>query len=116
MKQFSWAPLGALALAIAAITPAQAQQAAQKSVAISAIVEHPALDAVRDGVQAALKEAGVKSRVLLQVHDELILEVTTAEKEQVGAMVQKAMMEAFKLDVPLLAAVTFGKNWAEAAE
>ena len=67
-------------------------------------------------VDAALKEAGVKSRVLLQVHDELILEVTTAEKEQVGAMVQKAMMEAFKLDVPLLAAVTFGKNWAEAAE
>ena len=67
-------------------------------------------------VDAALKAAGVKSRVLLQVHDELILEVTTAEKEQVGALVQKAMMEAFKLDVPLLAAVTFGKNWAEAAE
>ena len=61
MKQFSWAPLGALALAIAAITPAQAQQAAQKSVAITAIVEHPALDAVRDGVQAALKEAGIES-------------------------------------------------------
>jgi DNA polymerase-1 len=67
-------------------------------------------------VDAALKAAGVKSRVLLQVHDELILEVTAAEKEQVGALVQKAMMEAFKLDVPLLAAVTFGRNWAEAAE
>ena len=58
MKQLSWAPLGALALAIAAITPVQAQQAAQtkqKSVAVTAIVEHPALDAVRDGVQAAAR-------------------------------------------------------------
>ena len=55
MKQMSWAPLGALALALAAITPVHAQQ---KSVAVTAIVEHPALDAVRDGVQAALKEAG----------------------------------------------------------
>ena len=58
MKQMSWAPLGALALALAAIAPVHAQQ---KSVAVTAIVEHPALDAVRDGVQAALKEAGFES-------------------------------------------------------
>ena len=56
MKQIAWAPLSALALAIAAIAPAQA--ADQKSVAVTAIVEHPALDAVRDGVQAALKAEG----------------------------------------------------------
>ena len=49
-------PLGAVALAIAAIAPAQA--ADQKSVAVTAIVEHPALDAVRDGVKAALKTEG----------------------------------------------------------
>ena len=59
MKQLTWAPLGALALAIAAIAPAQA--ADQKSVAVTAIVEHPALDAVRDGVQAALKAEGFES-------------------------------------------------------
>ena len=47
----SWAPLGAIALAIASMTSAHA---ADKSVAVTAIVEHPALDAVRDGVQAAL--------------------------------------------------------------
>ena len=46
MKQMSWAPLGALALAMAAVAPVHAQQ---KSVAVTAIVEHPALDAVRDG-------------------------------------------------------------------
>ena len=51
MKQMSWAPLGALALALAAIAPVHAQQ---KSGAVTAIVVHPALGAVRDGGQAAL--------------------------------------------------------------
>jgi putative ABC transport system substrate-binding protein len=54
----SWAPLGAIALAIASMTSAHA---ADKSVAVTAIVEHPALDAVRDGVQAALKDAGFEA-------------------------------------------------------
>ncbi|MBP7645938.1 MAG: ABC transporter substrate-binding protein [Comamonas sp.] len=54
----SWAPLGAVALAIASMTGAHA---ADKSVAVTAIVEHPALDAVRDGVQAALKAEGFES-------------------------------------------------------
>ena len=56
MKQQSWARLGAVALAISAITGAYA--ADTKSVAVTAIVEHPALDAVRDGVKDALKAAG----------------------------------------------------------
>lgn len=54
----SWAPLGSVALAIASMTSAHA---ADKSVAVTAIVEHPALDAVRDGVQAALKAEGFES-------------------------------------------------------
>ena len=58
MKKTPWMHLGALALAVAAVAPAMAQQ---KSVAVTAIVEHPALDAVRDGVQAALKDAGFES-------------------------------------------------------
>ena len=54
-----WAPWGAIALAIASMTAAHAAE--PKSVAITAIVEHPALDAVRDGVQASLKEAGFEN-------------------------------------------------------
>lgn len=54
----SWAPLGAVALAIASMGSVHAQE---KSVAVTAIVEHPALDAVRDGVQAALKAEGFES-------------------------------------------------------
>lgn len=56
----TWAaPLGAIALAAAALTNAYAAE--EKSVAVTAIVEHPALDSVRDGVQAALKEAGYEA-------------------------------------------------------
>ena len=54
----SWAPLGAVALAIASMTSVHAQE---KSVAVTAIVEHPALDAVRDGVQAALQAEGFEA-------------------------------------------------------
>jgi DNA polymerase-1 len=64
-------------------------------------------------VDKALKEAKVQSRVLLQVHDELILEVTESEKEQVGKLVEDVMEQAFKLAIPLEAAVTFGRNWAD---
>ena len=56
MKYQSWTRLGATALAISAMMGAHA--ADTKSVAVTAIVEHPALDAVRDGVKDALKAAG----------------------------------------------------------
>ena len=56
MKKLSWAPLGAVALALAALAPVA--QAQEKSVAVTAIVEHPALDAIRDGVKESLKAAG----------------------------------------------------------
>ena len=55
MNKLPWMSVGALALALTAMAPASAQE---KSVAVTAIVEHPALDSVRDGVQTALKAAG----------------------------------------------------------
>ena len=64
-------------------------------------------------VARALEAAGCKSRILLQVHDELVLEVTEEEKEQVAALVQEAMQNAVSMEIPLLAEVNFGKNWAE---
>lgn len=56
MKHMSWAPLGALALAVAALAPVAHAQT--KSVAVTAIVEHPALDSIRDGVKAQLQASG----------------------------------------------------------
>lgn len=61
-----------------------------------------------------LKKAQVKSRVLLQVHDELVLEVTEEEKDQVAQIVKDTMEHAVELAVPLVADVATGKNWAQA--
>lgn len=65
-------------------------------------------------VAEALKNAGVKSRVLLQVHDELVLEVVESEVECVGKLVKETMEKAVKLEVPLVAEVATGKTWAQA--
>jgi DNA polymerase-1 len=65
-------------------------------------------------VNTALRTAKVKSRVLLQVHDELVLEVTDEEKEQVAALVKQAMESAVELKVPLVAETALGKTWAQA--
>jgi len=65
-------------------------------------------------VDTALRQSGLSSRVLLQVHDELVLEVKEAEREATAALVQTEMQNAFKLDVPLLAEVNYGKDWADA--
>ena len=63
---------------------------------------------------AALRKAKVKSRILLQVHDELVLEVTTDEIECVSEILHMAMSGAAELAVPLAVDVHMGKNWAEA--
>jgi len=66
-------------------------------------------------VDKALVKAGVQSRILLQVHDELVLEVAKGELEQVKAIVIQEMTSASKLDVPLEVNVGVGKSWGEAA-
>ena len=59
-------------------------------------------------------KAGVyKSRVLLQVHDELVAEVVKEEKEEIAALLKETMESVVKLKVPLVADVNEGKNWAE---
>ena len=62
----------------------------------------------------ALRKAKVKSRILLQVHDELVLEVVADEIDAVSALLRTAMSGAAELHVPLAVDVHTGKNWAEA--
>lgn len=61
-----------------------------------------------------LQEDGLKSRILLQVHDELVLEVVEAELSQVQALLTEAMEQVVELSVPLTIDINIGKNWAEA--
>lgn len=62
----------------------------------------------------ALTEAGLSTRMLLQVHDEIVLEVPMVELETVKAMVKETMESAIALSVPLLADENAGQTWYEA--
>ena len=60
-----------------------------------------------------MRAGNFKSRVLLQVHDELVAEVTADEKEAVAKLLKETMESVVSLRVPLVADVNEGKNWAE---
>ena len=65
-------------------------------------------------VHNVLQREKLQSRILLQVHDELILEVPEYEVEQVAAIVKQAMQQSVTLQVSLIVDVKIGKNWAQA--
>jgi DNA polymerase I len=68
------------------------------------------------GIDRRLRDEGRSARLVLQVHDELLLEVPEAEVRDVRAIVQEEMCGAFDLDPPLAVDVGVGENWAEAKE
>ncbi|MDL2253169.1 DNA polymerase I [Ruminococcaceae bacterium OttesenSCG-928-I18] len=61
-----------------------------------------------------LREEGLRSRLILQVHDELIVETAEGEEKQVANILQQEMVGAAQLDVPMEAEVHEGKNWLQA--
>jgi len=86
--------------------------------ALNAPIQGSAADVIKVAmlrVAAALTAAGLRSRMLLQVHDELIFEVAPGELEAVRALVTEAMSGATDLRVPLEVATGTGHSWAEAA-
>ena len=60
-----------------------------------------------------LEQKGMKSYLILQIHDELLLEVPEEEKEDILPLVKQAMEEVWQLKVPLVVDMTLGKNWEE---
>lgn len=62
-------------------------------------------------VAAAIAERGLQSKMLLQVHDELIFDVPQDEVEQMRVLVKEAMESAYELAVPLVVDVKIGENW-----
>jgi len=66
------------------------------------------------GIAGALKEGGLASRMILQVHDELVLEVPAGEEEAATEVVKRHMEGAARLRVPLVVSVGLGMNWVDA--
>lgn len=86
--------------------------------ALNAPIQGSAADIIKVAmlnVHRALVEAKLKSRILLQVHDELVLEVADGEKEQLEKLVRDGMGSAYALAVPLEVSVGYGRSWNEAA-
>lgn len=86
--------------------------------ALNAPIQGSAADLIKVamlGVDRALTEAGLASRMLLQVHDELVLEIAPGEVDGVEGIVRDEMAGAAALDVPLDVSVGLGRSWHEAA-
>lgn len=65
-------------------------------------------------VDRALTTTGKKARLILQIHDELLIDCPNDEKEEVMKLVKNAMQDACRLDVPLKADIKYGDSWYEA--
>jgi len=86
--------------------------------ALNAPIQGSAADIIKVAmlaVHSGLAAAGLRSRMLLQVHDELLFEVAPGELDQVRALVTAAMGGAADLSVPLEVSMGWGRSWADAA-
>ncbi len=85
--------------------------------ALNAPIQGSAADIIKIamlGVHRALAAEGLASRLLLQVHDELVLEVAPGEQDALEELVRREMGSAYALDVPLTVSVGVGRTWDEA--
>lgn len=100
----------------------QAQRGGADRAAINAPLQGTAADIMKLAMvntDRELKRAGLKAKILLQVHDEMILEVPEEEIEKTRTLVKETMEQAYKvagvsIDVPLIVETGTGQSWAEA--
>ncbi|MFU8772834.1 MAG: DNA polymerase I, partial [Anaerolineales bacterium] len=84
--------------------------------AINAPIQGTAADIMKIAmlrVPPALHEAGLSAKMLLQVHDELVLECPLEEMQETAALVSQVMQDAYELKVPLKTEARTGRNWYE---
>ncbi|MBQ8414889.1 MAG: DNA polymerase I [Clostridia bacterium] len=87
-----------------------------KRVAMNAPIQGTAADIMKIAmlrVDSALKREGLDAKIVMQVHDELVIEVRDDEIEACRTLIKREMESAAKLSVPLTVDVTVGKNWLE---
>ncbi len=93
------------------------QRSFGERVAMNAPIQGTAADIIKIamiGVHKRLRERQMKSRLVLQVHDELLIEAYQPELEEVKAILREEMEQAVSLDVPLEVDMHTGENWYEA--
>ncbi|MEW2164133.1 DNA polymerase I [Streptomyces sp. NPDC007084] len=95
----------------------QRREAAER-MALNAPIQGTAADIVKIAmlnVDRALREADLKSRMLLQVHDEIVLEIAPGERERTEELLRREMASAVQLRAPLDVSVGWGPDWESAA-
>ena len=93
------------------------QRSFGERVAMNAPIQGTAADIIKIamiGVNGELKKRNMKSRLILQVHDELLIEADESEEEEVKAILKEQMEHAAELSVPLIADMHTGHSWYEA--
>jgi DNA polymerase-1 len=86
--------------------------------ALNAPIQGSAADIIKMAmlkVQSAINTENLKSRLLLQIHDELILEVVAGEEEVLSTLVRREMGSAYPLRAPLDVSAGIGQTWNQAA-
>ena len=102
-------------LAPSAKTPFNVRQGLERA-AINAPIQGTSADIIKLAMirlAQRLQEAGLRARMILQVHDELVLEAPEAEIDRAVALVREVMSNAFTLCIPLKVDVEVGPNWLE---
>ncbi|MBI4323724.1 MAG: DNA polymerase I [Chloroflexi bacterium] len=92
-------------------------RAAAERNAINAPIQGTAADMIKiamTNIHRELSARNLKTRMLLQVHDELVFDLYEAEKDEVLAVIEEKMKTAIPLDVPIVVEMGLGKNWLEA--
>jgi DNA polymerase-1 len=86
--------------------------------ALNAPIQGSAADVIKMAmlkIDASLRESELKSRMLLQVHDELVFEIAPGEREPLEELARRDMGHAVEMTVPLDVSVGVGRTWHEAA-
>ena len=97
-------------------SPNQQARAAAERMAINMPVQGTAADVIKVAMIRLfddMRRRGLKSKMILQVHDELLFEVPPDEVEEMQWLVPQVMSQAIEMVVPLKVEVKVGKNWGE---
>jgi DNA polymerase-1 len=84
--------------------------------AINAPIQGTAADIMKIAmlhIPSSLESSGLKGKMLLQVHDEIVIECPKAELEKTAQVVQKVMEEAYPMSIPLSTEARWGRSWGE---